>query len=144
MRLWSLHPQYLDTKGLLALWREGLLARHVIAGKTVGYRNHPQLRRFLDCGAPLNAIDCYLAEVFREAERRGYRFSSEKIDWNFTPAILSVTAGQLVYEREHLKRKLSVRAPEAAKQLPETGRLLPHPMFRPVDGEVEPWEIRHG
>ncbi|WP_368086417.1 pyrimidine dimer DNA glycosylase/endonuclease V [Nitrosomonas sp. Nm34] len=26
MRLWSIHPKYLDAKGLLALWREGLQA----------------------------------------------------------------------------------------------------------------------
>jgi hypothetical protein len=142
MRLWSLHPQYLDTKGLLALWREGLLARHVIEGKTVGYRKHPQLRRFLDSGDPLRAIDCYLAEVYREAERRNYRFSAEKIGWNFEPMHLPVTTGQLAYEREHLKRKLLLRAPEAAERLPEENRLLPHPMFHPVDGEIAPWEIR--
>jgi len=31
MRLWSLHPRYLDAKGLVALWREGLLAQKVLA-----------------------------------------------------------------------------------------------------------------
>jgi len=25
MRLWTLHPKYLDARGLVALWREGLL-----------------------------------------------------------------------------------------------------------------------
>ncbi|MEN6399799.1 MAG: pyrimidine dimer DNA glycosylase/endonuclease V, partial [Rectinema sp.] len=29
MRLWTLHPQYLDQKGLTAAWREGLLAKKV-------------------------------------------------------------------------------------------------------------------
>lgn len=43
MRLWSLHPQYLDAKGLVALWREGLLAQAVLAGQTRGYKRHPQL-----------------------------------------------------------------------------------------------------
>jgi len=46
MRIWSLHPKYLDTKGLVALWRDALLARHVLQGKTTGYKNHPQLNRF--------------------------------------------------------------------------------------------------
>lgn len=32
MRLWSLHPSYLDAVGLVALWREGLLARKVLQG----------------------------------------------------------------------------------------------------------------
>jgi hypothetical protein len=43
MRLWSLHPCHLDAKGLVALWREGLLAQKVQACETNGYRNHPQL-----------------------------------------------------------------------------------------------------
>jgi hypothetical protein len=43
MRLWSLHPQYLDPAGLVAVWREGLLARAVFAGQTTGYKHHPQL-----------------------------------------------------------------------------------------------------
>ena len=32
MRLWSLHPCYLDPAGLVAVWREGLLARAVLRG----------------------------------------------------------------------------------------------------------------
>ncbi|MGP1680491.1 MAG: pyrimidine dimer DNA glycosylase/endonuclease V [Giesbergeria sp.] len=36
MRLWSLHPQYLDSKALVALRREGLLAQAVLAGLTRG------------------------------------------------------------------------------------------------------------
>ena len=39
MRLWSLRPKYLDSQGLVALWREGLLAQAVLRGKTRGYRN---------------------------------------------------------------------------------------------------------
>jgi hypothetical protein len=38
MRLWTLHPQYLDAKGLVALWREALLAKAVHAEATArGY-----------------------------------------------------------------------------------------------------------
>ena len=40
MRIWSLHPKYLDAKGIVALWRETLLAKHVLEGKTKGYKNH--------------------------------------------------------------------------------------------------------
>lgn len=37
MRLWSIHPRYLDTKGLVALWRETLLlAQAVLFGNTKG------------------------------------------------------------------------------------------------------------
>ena len=41
MKLWSIHPKYLDAKGLVALWREALLAQKVLDGKTEGYKNHP-------------------------------------------------------------------------------------------------------
>ncbi len=30
MRIWSLHPKYLDRQGLLACWRETLLAQKVM------------------------------------------------------------------------------------------------------------------
>ena len=41
MRLWSLHPAHLDRQGLIACWREALLAQKVLAGLTTGYRSHP-------------------------------------------------------------------------------------------------------
>ncbi|MFP3165813.1 MAG: pyrimidine dimer DNA glycosylase/endonuclease V, partial [Nitrososphaeria archaeon] len=34
MRLWSLHPSFLDKQGILGVWREGLLAQKVLIGKT--------------------------------------------------------------------------------------------------------------
>ena len=68
MRIWSLHPKYLDTKGLVALWRETLLAKQVLQNKTKGYRNHPQLNRFKNHSEPLEAINYYLSIVFKEAE----------------------------------------------------------------------------
>ena len=46
MRLWSVHPKYLDARGLVALWREALLAQAVLRGRTNGYVHHPQLQRF--------------------------------------------------------------------------------------------------
>lgn len=57
MRLWSLHPKYLDTIGLVALWREALLAKHVLAGLTKGYKNHSQLTRFKKVKFPLGCIN---------------------------------------------------------------------------------------
>jgi hypothetical protein len=78
MRLWSLHPEYLDTKGLVALWREALLAKHVLEGKTKGYKNHPQLDRFKQSVSPVEMINQYLAEVYIEASKRNYNFNKEK------------------------------------------------------------------
>ncbi|HXG42595.1 MAG TPA: pyrimidine dimer DNA glycosylase/endonuclease V [Dehalococcoidia bacterium] len=137
MRLWSLHPRYLDQQGLLALWREALLARAVLAGRTRGYRHHPQLERFRRCPDPLAALDAYLLHVRQEGLRRGYRFCAH----DPAPGAfgLTVTTGQLAYELEHLRRKLAVRAPDWARCLPQ-GLPEPHPLFRVVEGDVEPWE----
>ena len=61
MRLWTLHPRYLDPQGLVALWREALLARAVLRGEIRGYRHHPQLDRFRAQAAPVSALNAYLA-----------------------------------------------------------------------------------
>ena len=70
MRLWSLHPRYLDSKGLVALWREALLAKAVLSGRTRGYRQHPQLARFRAHPEARAAINAYLAAVHEEATGR--------------------------------------------------------------------------
>src|SRR6516225_6584548 len=105
MRLWTLHPKYLDAKGLVALWREGLLARAVLKGATKGYRHHPQLERFRAHALPLAAINTYLRAVAVEAERRGYSFDRRKIGPGRPGITLCATQGQLTYEWQHLRRK---------------------------------------
>lgn len=140
MRLWSLHPQYLDPQGLVALWREALLAQAVLRGETRGYRNHPQLERFKGHPATLSAISLYLKAVHDEATVRGYTFDKSKIKpWRKTVS-LSVTCGQVAYEWQHLMAKLQARNPTLhqewlAVSVPET-----HPIFRPCPGDIEPWE----
>lgn len=141
MRLWSIHPRYLDRRGLVALWREALLARHVLAGQTRGYRHHPQLARFKATADPLGAIDRYLAGVLAEADRRGYRFDAGKIGPTSSTGRLPVTEGQLAYETAHLLAKLKIRDPGRWSELTDAGTLAPHPLFAPVSGPVEAWEI---
>src|SRR5690554_2082516 len=135
MRLWSLHPKYLDTKGLVALWREALLAKHVLEGKTIGYKNHPQLNRFKDSGNAVNFINGYLSEVLLEANSRNYNFDKNKIDWSFTRGYLNVTNSQMVFEREHLLKKLEVRDFDRFRQVSLITDLNPHPLFKIVEGE---------
>jgi hypothetical protein len=139
MRLWSLDPSYLDAKGMVALWREGLLARKVLEGKTRGYTNHPQLLRFKAAIDPNAAIDAYLEGVVHEATRRGYSFDSTKIRMGQKAPSIPVTEGQLRYELEHLKRKLLARDPERLKALP-IGSIATHPLFTTIPGPVEDWE----
>lgn len=142
MRLWSLHPKYLDTKGLLAVWREGLLAQSVLQGSTQGYRHHPQLHRFKAAPQPAEAIAAYLAEIANEADQRGYTFNRAKIGAYNPVDSLPVTAGQVAFEREHLLSKLQQRDPARAQVLGEIHNPDLHPLFRVIPGEVESWEIR--
>lgn len=141
MRLWSLHPRYLDATGLVALWRETLLAQAVLHGDTRGYRHHPQLRRFQQCPDPCVAIAAYLWPVHAEATRRGYRFDATKIRSAATAPPLAVTDGQLAYEWQHLVAKLRVRAPDWLAQLDQ--RLPPqaHPLFAVTPGDIAAWEV---
>lgn len=139
MRLWTLHPKYLDTKGLVALWREALLAQRVLEGRTRGYRNHPQLLRFKECPAPLAAIGSFLRNVHAEAMARGYSFDESRIvapDCSFQ---IETTKGQLLFEWEHLRAKLTVRCPEALPRLSAKSP-KPNPLFRIVPGGVQSWE----
>ena len=142
MRLWSLHPKYLDSKGLVALWREALLAKAVLQGKTRGYTQHPQLERFRSRATPVEAVDAYLAGVLGEADARGYRFDGSKVG-AIVAALepIPVTHGQVVFEAQHLRRKLMIRDPEAVERLPvQDLQLALHPLFTRVDGDIEPWE----
>jgi len=141
MRLWSLHPGYLDGKGLVALWREALLAQKVLQGNTKGYRNHPQLMRFKQQKNPVAAIAAYLHEVQLEAARRGYNFDASKIAAHSRVAKIAVTDGQMEYEYGHLEAKLRVRDAAACLRLQREKILQTHPLFEPVIGGVEAWEI---
>ena len=120
MRLWSIHPKYLDTKGLLALWREALLAQHVLLGLTKGYKNHPQLDRFKKQKDPISAMGAFLWNIVKEAKKRGYEFDESKIREKSAikkSGIIKVTDGQITYEVEHLKKKLKVRDKGKYKEL---------------------------
>lgn len=161
MRIWSLHPKYLDPQGLVALWRETLLAQAVLRGETKGYKNHPQLQRFKDLDLNLdsnldypqnihakNAIAKYLESVWIEATARGYSFDKNKIGIiHITPLpiTMTVTEGQIAYEWQHLLKKLQHRSPTMYQQwmpshkapciIPE-----PHPLLTLVPGAVQAWE----
>lgn len=141
MRIWSLHPRYLDTKGLVALWRETLLAKNVLSGNTKWYKNHPQLKRFKNTKNPLNAINQYLAEVYEEAVQRNYNFDREKINWDFEPTLLTVTHKQMAYEKKHLQKKLQTRDPKKFEDTKNFDIFMTHPLFQIIEWEIEDWEV---
>ena len=145
MRIWSLNPRYLDAKGLVALWRETLLAKNILLGNTKGYINHPQLIRFKNHQNPVEAINHYLLHVFEEAKNRGYNFDRKKFEIkNGTIEKISVTSSQVKYEFQHLQSKLKTRdilKYQSNRNIPESISL--HPIFYVVEGEVEveSWEV---
>jgi hypothetical protein len=140
MRLWSLHPKYLDSRGLVALWREALLAQAVLRGKTRGYRNHPQLERFRSRLAPLSAINAYLAAVYDEAVTRGYHFDRTKIGPVRKQRLMTVTSAQLEHEWHHLLAKLKTRSPMLYRKWRALRTPLPHPLLHVRPGDIAPWE----
>lgn len=140
VRLWSLHPKYLDPQGLVALWREALLAKAVLRGDTRGYTRHPQLERFTRHASPLAAINAYLAAVYTEALRRGYAFDRSKVGPVRDVRLIPVSTGQLAFEWRHLQAKLKARNPTVLVQWSTVGTPECHPLFRRQPGPVASWE----
>ena len=140
MRIWSLHPKYLDTKGLLALWRETLLAKNVLEGKTKGYKNHPQLNRFKTAKKPVNCINYYLRFVWDEAKKRNYNFNKSKFDVVSDIEKINVTTGQLNFEVTHLLMKLKLRDKKKFTEILNLATYESHPLFNIIEGEIEIWE----
>lgn len=140
MRLWSLHPRYLDSKGLVALWREALLAKAVLLNKTKGYKNHPQLQRFRLSNQPIAAIEFYLQAVWLEANSRQYKFDQSKFVEVKNIMQINVTDKQVAYEQKHLLKKLKVRDQKKYNEIKDTEKWQVHPLFQTIPGEVEKWE----
>lgn len=140
MRIWTLHPKYLDARGLVALWREALLARAVLRGGTKGYRNHPQLVRFQAQSNPQAAIESYLATVYEESQRRGYRFDGAKLSSQHSAPIIPETEGQIRFEWQHLLHKLKLRDPDRYDKLRSIDLPDLHPLFHLIHGRVREWE----
>jgi hypothetical protein len=140
LRLWSIHPKYLDAAGLVALWRESLLAQKILKEETKGYKDHPQLKRFRMHLHPQEAIARYLMEIWEESRRRGYNFDRKKIGVENTTVEIPVTRGQLRYEFDWLLDKLKKRDRNRYSQLRSVKRIECHPAFEIIEGGIEEWE----
>jgi hypothetical protein len=134
------HPKYLDARGLVAVWREGLLAQAVLKGETRGYAHHPQLLRFQERSSPVGFIAEYLRGVHEEAVIRGYQFARAKISRSRASGSLAVTHGQLEFEWHHLIAKVRERDPKWLARIATVKHPQPHPLFRVVRGNVAHWE----
>ncbi len=140
MRLWSLHPKYLDSKGLVALWRETLLAKNVLLGKTTGYINHPQLERFKIHKSPIKAIDFYLTHIWIEADARLYNFNKSKFKFVNKIEQINVNSGQINFEIGHLRNKIMKRDPQKYQEIILCNEFEIHPLFVKIKGKIETWE----
>ena len=140
MRLWTLHPKYLDPRGLAALWREALLAQTVLRGLTKAYTQHPQLIRFRRSRTPVRCVAEYLRVVYEEGKRRGYKFNSSKIARGGRVESLIVSQGQLRYEWLHYLEKVRLRNPKWFHDLVLVKRVVPHPLFKIIPGGIAAWE----
>ena len=141
MRIWSIHPKYLDWMGLGAQWREALLAQKVLLGETKGWRNHPQMNRFRDHPEPLKAIGFYLVEIYYESQRRDYNYNYSKVlDPTDSIEKIPINQGQIEYEYKILMERLETRSPKKHKENLKTGTLIPHPLFTTRMGPPESWE----
>ncbi|MDD3084062.1 MAG: pyrimidine dimer DNA glycosylase/endonuclease V [Candidatus ainarchaeum sp.] len=145
MRLWSINPKYLDSIGLVAIWRESLLAKKVLMGKTIGYKNHPQLIRFKEFNNSIKMIDAFLYQIFLEAEKRGYCFNKKKCKPFKLKKIIVVTNDQLYYEFEHLQKKLKKRCYkkflENKIMLEKENKIIANELFKTKKGKIANWEI---
>lgn len=141
MRLWSIHPSLLDQKGLVALWREALLARKVLLGKTKGYKHHPQLDRFRSYKEPIILLDTYLRHIFSAAYDRGYKFDRFKFGHaTLGEEVVTVTRDQLRYEWMLFRDKIKTRDKELFEKYSSVLEPSCNPVFEVIEGKIEPWE----
>lgn len=141
MRLWSIHPKYLDSIGLIALWRETLLAKNVLEGNTKGYKNHPQLIRFKNTKNPILNINYYLFQIYNEAKNRGYKFDENKFEKVKNFEEIKITNKQIEYEFKHLLAKLKIRNKNLYEKYKNLEQIEVFNNFQIVVGEIEKWEI---
>jgi hypothetical protein len=140
LRLWTIHPKYLDATGLVALWRESLLAQRILREETKGYKNHPQLKRFRMHLYPQEAIASYLMGIWEESRRRGYNFDGKKIGGENRTVKIPVTRGQLTHEFDWLCDKLKRRDRGRYNKLRSVTKIECHPAFKITEGAIEEWE----
>jgi hypothetical protein len=144
MKLWSLHPSYLDIQGLHTVWQEGLLGMMIMENQDAGFQNDPQLIRFWLSGDPMGILGFYLSEIYNEAKNRGFNFDDYKLQKINNSLTISVNSGQIDYEALELMNILQKRDKEKFRELNQIFQqksVKTHPLFYIIEGPVEKWEI---
>lgn len=159
MRVWSIHPAYLDTKGLVASWKEGIQGLNALRnprkpnGKWAMFAHHPQLIRFKRFENPELCLSEYLHFIADEADRRNYNFNRNlilpRLDEN--PYQIWITCGQLIYEWDFLSHKVTCRTGfweygkptingKSTVETIASWSCVVHPMVVLIPGDIECWE----
>ena len=149
MRLWSIHPKYLDSKRLTAQWREALLCRKVLEGKTKGYKSHPQFLRAKNHSQPFYFINYFLYTIWQEATNRGYNYDKSKLIMELSEKYqcpfesIEVTTGQLEYEYHHMQLKAGEFSSQYVineEAFMNEGFIEPNPCFVSIPGDIQSFE----
>lgn len=131
MSLWTVHPKYLDKQGLIALWREGLLAQKSLNGELDIELNNQVWQQFKNSENPLKAIGTYLSFIASEGARRGYKLGHEKIIYpNFDDNKFDIRPQDLIFEMKHLRDKLKLRDKNKWHEVNQVEQVEPNPAFR--------------
>lgn len=141
MRLRSIHPKHLDSKGLVALRRESLLAKKVLEWKTKWYKNHPQLNRFKEQKNPISAINLYLQHIYIEAGNRWFSFDKSKFNIISDIEKLTVTKWQIEFEKQHILNKTKNRDIKKYEEIKNSKIIKAHPIFEIIEWDIEDREI---
>lgn len=136
MRLWTIHPEYLDNKQLSTLWRDTLLAKNVLSGLTKHHKSDSQLNRFQNHPIPRKAINFYLSIIWEESQNRNMPFDESKFSKTSLKEkeFIEVNTGQVSFEFKRLKQEQK----NDIIQIP--AKIKIHPLFKSVNGPVEVWE----
>jgi len=77
MKIYLMHPSYLDSKRLVETWRSSVLIKNVLigkGGKNLFYNKYVCL--FSRSHYPINFIIRYMIDVKAEADKRDFKFDS--------------------------------------------------------------------
>jgi len=119
MRVWDIHPGYLNRESLLGEHREVHAVFSIIINHKSGYARHPETMRWRDSlGALVSRHDCLLEEM----DFRGYRHLSPAPDIPGSPwpqVFIDPPAGQLsiLEQKYRMKNPGRIPLPQNSQQL---------------------------
>lgn len=138
MRIWTLHPRYLDDATLREAWRDGLAARRRLVAGSKGRPTDPLIHAIAACKHPVRVIDAYLSHLHQEAQRRGKAFDRSRIDGARAGAGFAVDSERVRDDWDQLMARMAEREPARHERQAELRRPHCHPAFKRIPGKGSP------